>query len=132
MEKLDLTGTNSQKAHHDIIKSFWIEFGKDGHKHYMSNKSKQYTLDKLKLLGDTIILRNNNSIKTKITRARFEKVKQKRHSLNSHKNCFACLKPADIRHHIIWIKHGGINSKRNLISLCHECHCYLHPWLKKP
>lgn len=48
--------------------------------------------------------------------------------------CFGC----DTRlgalyfHHIIEIQHGGSNTARNKVSLCFNCHQYLHPWLKEP
>jgi len=35
-------------------------------------------------------------------------------------------------HHVIEIQNGGSNSPRNLVSLCHSCHQYLHPWLADP
>lgn len=130
MERLILDGTTPQKAHHAFIKQFWLDFGVGGCKTYKSPKDKQTTLDRLKLMGETIVFRNNDTFKNKSGRYKFEKVKSERHSLKSHKMCFACGAKADVRHHIIWIKHGGLNSKRNLVSLCHPCHAYIHPWLQ--
>lgn len=130
MERFDLKGTTKAKAHHAFIKQFWLEFGADGNKTYRSPKSKQQTLDRLKDMGDMIVFRNNDTPKNKIARKKFDWVKAARHSLKSHRMCFACGAKADVRHHIIWLKHGGLNSKRNLISLCNPCHAYIHPWLQ--
>jgi len=130
MEPLQLVGTSASVVHHAIIKAFWDEFGINGNKTYRSPKSKARTLNRLKLIGDMIILRQPNTAKNKLNRAKFDKVKYQRHSLKSHKVCFACGDRAAVRHHIIWIKHGGLNSKRNLISLCTPCHAVIHTWLQ--
>ena len=63
-------------------------------------------------------------------RGKFEKIKWKRHSLRSHPFCFICRCPAEVRHHIIQIQNGGINAKRNIVSLCRACHIKIHPWIK--
>ena len=62
-------------------------------------------------------------------REKFNKIKYKRHNIASHKKCFICLWQADVRHHIIQLQNGWINSKRNLISLCNSCHKEIHDWL---
>lgn len=128
--KLDLQDTSKAQAHHAFIKQFWIEFGINGNKTYRSPHDKLVTLGRLKLMGETIIFRNADVAKNKLQRIKFDKVKSERHSLKSHKMCFACGNKAEVRHHIIWIKHGGLNSKRNLVSLCKPCHAYIHPWLQ--
>lgn len=33
-------------------------------------------------------------------------------------------------HHVIQVQHGGSNNSHNLVSLCHECHRRVHPWLE--
>lgn len=129
MERIDLTGTTKAIAHHAFIVGFWKDFGLNGNKTYRSPKSKKATLERLKLMGDNIIFRDNSVVKNKDGRHKFDRIKTHRHSLRSHKMCFACGNKADVRHHIIWIKHGGLNSKRNLVSLCHPCHGFIHPWL---
>jgi 5-methylcytosine-specific restriction endonuclease McrA len=40
-----------------------------------------------------------------------------------------CGKIAGARHHIIALGKGGDNRKRNIVSLCNECHAEIHPWL---
>lgn len=130
-EVLNLNGIGNSKAQYLFLKSFWNEFGIDGNKTYKSPKPKDYTLGRLKDIGELVVFRNNDTAKNQKRRAGFEYVKKHRHSLKSHKTCLACLAPAEVRHHIIWIKHGGLNSKKNLVSLCRECHAFIHPWLKK-
>ena len=48
----------------------------------------------------------------------------------SARNCYVCDKKADIRHHIVPLKHGGHNSYLNIRSLCNACHAEIHDWLK--
>ena len=59
-------------------------------------------------------------------RVKFELYKEAkrnpRHSLGSHPKCFVCLQPASQRHHIVALKNGGKNWKKNLVSLCKSCH----------
>lgn len=45
--------------------------------------------------------------------------------------CFACRTEARrvYWHHVIQVQHGGSNTPRNLVSLCHRCHRDVHPWL---
>ena len=51
-------------------------------------------------------------------------------SLSEHPLCFCCKGPASARHHVIALGHGGINSRRNVVSLCADCHAEIHPHLK--
>jgi hypothetical protein len=44
--------------------------------------------------------------------------------------CFVCSKPGFSRHHIIQLQNGGLNSRRNLVVLCDDCHSAIHPWMK--
>lgn len=46
--------------------------------------------------------------------------------------CFVC-RSRDwrlYRHHVIQLQHGGSNSVRNVVSLCHAHHRAVHPWLR--
>lgn len=129
MEVLDLRGTSPNAVQYAVLKSFWRRFGKNGHKHIRSSQPKQETLDALKDIGEMIVLRKFHTEKTTKGRNNFEVIKHKRHSLKTHPICFACRKPAEVRHHVIWLRHGGLNSKKNLVSLCKPCHAYIHPWL---
>lgn len=119
----------SQRLQYELLKSFWHEFGKNGNKHFVSSKSKQTTLECLRDVGNCVVIKKNNPSKNSKDRLAFNKIKSARHSLASHRSCFACKNKADVRHHIIWLKHGGLNSKKNLVSLCHSCHSFIHPWL---
>jgi len=49
--------------------------------------------------------------------------------LGKHETCKVCGSIATERHHIIPLRYGGINVQRNIISICKDCHCKIHPWL---
>jgi hypothetical protein len=56
-------------------------------------------------------------------------------SLHTHADqCFGCLNRDRwlYWHHVIQVQHGGSNSPRNLVRLCHRCHRTVHPWLEEP
>ena len=44
--------------------------------------------------------------------------------------CSACFNFVEIRHHIIQLQNGGDNRKKNIITLCNDCHEEIHPWLR--
>lgn len=45
----------------------------------------------------------------------------------THTNCFMCNSDKNLEHHhIIPVVEGGDNSKKNLISLCRDCHVKIH------
>ena len=50
-------------------------------------------------------------------------------SLDEH--CFCCRNRGVrlYRHHAVQLQHGGSNSARNVVKLCHRCHQAVHPWL---
>lgn len=127
---LDLSGTTAAKVHRVVTTEFWKEFGKDGHKINRSSKPKAQTLSRLQDIGELIVLRQYTPTKDRVKRAKFDHVKVSRHKFETHSQCFACGRRATVRHHIVWIRNGGLNSKRNLISLCADCHAEIHPWLK--
>ncbi len=64
---------------------------------------------------------SKSSLRTKFDLYK-EAKRNPRHSLQSHPRCFICLGPARERHHIIALKNGGRNWKKNLVSLCKRCH----------
>jgi 5-methylcytosine-specific restriction endonuclease McrA len=116
---------------HRILKNhitdFWNNFG--GHKTHYPKKSQSFRLRILQEYAEIKIpFKNQMSIAER--RERFNAVKRERHSLGTHKNCWICNGKADVRHHIIQLKNGGINSSRNLVSLCNPCHADVHPHLK--
>jgi hypothetical protein len=43
--------------------------------------------------------------------------------------CAVCGEPAQVLHHIVMLKHGGTNDRKNLIDLCDSCHSGVHPWI---
>jgi HNH endonuclease len=46
-------------------------------------------------------------------------------------NCRLCRRAkAQLLHHIVQLQNGGHNHRLNLISLCHDCHKKIHPWLQ--
>lgn len=61
----------------------------------------------------------------------WEKKKNTRKRFLNYVSCFVCGAPHQCRHHIILLKNGGSNGKRNVIPLCNSCHAEIHPWLKK-
>ena len=60
-------------------------------------------------------------------REQFRKAKRLRNKFRWP--CFVCGGEAEARHHIIELRHGATNSKRNVIPICHACHAKIHPWL---
>lgn len=112
-----------------LLDSFWNAYGLDGHKHVKSSKPKEDTLEALRVIGETVLWKHKKLTLDK-KRAKWNKVKNSRHRFASHDLCFVCRSKGEIRHHIIWLSNGGLNSKRNIITLCKFCHAEIHPWLK--
>lgn len=119
-----MNGNYIQKQ--ELLK-FWSMFGgsKNDGRRYDQAVKLQALID---VSNVKIYYKNKQS--PKVYRAKFEEVKRKRHNKLSHKFCFVCLGMADVRHHIIQLQNGGLNSKRNIVSLCYKCHSDIHPWLK--
>ena len=65
-------------------------------------------------------------------RKHFNNIKHKNKNISKKLNnpCFVCFEDSECRHHIISIKNGGTNGKRNIVQLCNNCHSEIHPWLK--
>lgn len=117
------------QIHKEWLIEFWQPFG--GKKCLGLGYKKKLKLNQLKRLAE-VEIEYKRSRSREERREQFDKIKRQRHSLNSHKLCFACLGKASVRHHIISLKNGGINCKRNVVSLCMGCHAEIHPWLKPP
>lgn len=118
-----------RKPQKHILEKFWEDYALYGQRRWdmPSPRGKEEVLKRLITLSryvcdypDKIIHRKN--------RQNFDSLKK------THKweYCFACGGNAQIRHHIILIKHGGSNSGKNIVRLCKECHAEIHPWLKNP
>jgi hypothetical protein len=89
---------------------------------------------KIALLADyaaiVIYLRDGKELKT--ARRSFDSVKNSRFKLEGSV-CWVCGCPAEVRHHIIQLQHGGmVTVARNIKFLCNDCHKEVHPWLKVP
>ena len=109
------------------LTKFWDEFG--GNKNLGWKHSRKKKLKLLRELSAVVILeRKGDDLKR--YRAKFDLIKNDRHWLRSHPMCFVCGAKATLRHHILQLKNGGHNAKRNLVSLSEPCHADIHPWLK--
>jgi len=81
---------------------------------------------KLKLLKEASLVRIFNPVPYKQRRSDFDtKVKGRA--------CGCCGATGMlIRHHIVTLKNGGTNKRRNLIKLCEWCHFQIHPYMEEP
>ena len=71
----------------------------------------------------------------------FLRLNQMRNGFNSHKisqlamtentKCYICTEKAVLRHHVVPLFYGGRNKRNNIVPLCNECHCKLHPHMQK-
>lgn len=122
-------GMPPQKILKMMLASFWDHFG--GSKCWGGGHSRSL---KLRLLRDyseiRIIFREDPKDRRRRLRRSFQRGGKRRHNLKTLSRCFVCLRPADERHHIIALKHGGDNRKRNIVSLCEGCHNDIHPWMQ--
>jgi hypothetical protein len=105
------------------LKGFWQRFG--GRANQGADFDQEEKLKALKELV-TVKMSYKRSESKSSLRSKFELYKEAkrnpRHSLKSHPRCFICQGPARERHHIIALKNGGKNWKKNLVSLCKGCH----------
>ena len=111
----------------ELAVGFWREFGHRGAKSGRSVRSREDTLEGLRRVSEAL----PDVGADRKMRRQFMRVAEKRHSLMDNPDCFACGGMAHVRHHIIPISHGGINARKNLVSLCCDCHEEIHSWLKK-
>lgn len=51
--------------------------------------------------------------------------------MSSNARCYVCPGKATIRHHVIPLANGGRNKRNNIVPLCHECHCKVHPHMQR-
>jgi hypothetical protein len=107
----------------ETLKAFWQRFG--GRKNRGATHEQADKLEALQKLGMVKFSFKRAESKSSL-RSKFEFYKEAkrnpRHSLKSHPKCFICQGPARERHHIIALKNGGKNWKKNLVSLCKGCH----------
>jgi hypothetical protein len=109
-----------------VLTRFWSRFG-DRRKSGVGFEQ----VDKLRALRElsfVVIPYKAQKILPK-RRKQFDESKLKLHPFRRFGICFVCGQPANDRHHIIQLQNGGINSKKNLVSLCCGCHGKIHPWM---
>ena len=111
-----------------LIAEFWDKFG--GTKNTGYNYSSMYKLNAL-IEMSKIKIQFKVGRSTPEKRNIFNSIKHKRHQFRSHELCFVCQTRGEVRHHIILLNNGGINSKKNIVTLCKICHAEIHPWLKQ-
>jgi len=107
---------------------FWERFGgkKQRGEGFTKDEKIAALIDYSKIV---IVYRNQTSIAHR--REKFDGIKSVMHKMHIRRNsvCFACGGAPDCRHHIVQLQNGGINSKKNIVSLCNSCHSKIHPWL---
>lgn len=60
----------------------------------------------------------------------YNKRRKKKH--RTKKLCAVCKQiEAVCQHHIIQLQHGGFDNGINRIPICDDCHCEIHPWMRK-
>ncbi len=118
------------KIHADLLRAFWSEHGVV---RGVSTSDWENTIASLITLGQVELKFINSKYTLEKKRTTFNKLKNKRrkYRFKGDDLCFACGEQAQVRHHIIWLKNGGRNNKRNICFLCHSCHSEIHPWLKQ-
>lgn len=125
---MEFSGPNILNIHAQLLKDFW---SRNGIRWSVSPQEWHETIADLQRMGEYKIVYSNPKITMEKHRKEFDKVKNKRSKYRlSHALCLACGTKAQIRHHIIWLKNGGRNNKRNVCFLCKPCHEAVHPWLK--
>lgn len=129
---------NPLKAHSSYLSIFWQEYRyKDNRTR--SLRSKEEVIRALQQAGNVFIYYSQKAPTPEMQkvmlvkdREKFDRIKNVRYRFKFRPNdeCLACGNKPKVRHHIIWLKHGGRNVKRNICFLCNYCHAEVHPWLK--
>lgn len=117
---------NGNKEQKTVLVQFWSRFGKK--RFNGSGYSKEEKLSALIELS-RLQIHYKRQKEPSVRREQFNAAKHKLHPWRRFGSCFACGANATARHHIIQLQNGGINSKKNLVSLCDACHAEIHPWL---
>lgn len=107
------------------LKQFWDKVGPRGARG--KNKSQHIKLYMLKRYSELDISSKINRYKEK--REAFNNSRTKRYIHVKSAICFVCGHKPHCRHHIILLKHGGMNIKKNFVLLCSDCHAKIHDWL---
>jgi 5-methylcytosine-specific restriction endonuclease McrA len=120
---------NGHKVVKNLLVEFWLKFG--GRKNRGIGFDPIVKIEALRLLAETRV-RYKKQQALELRREQFDDAKPKLHSFRRFGCCFVCGGMANDRHHIIQLQNGGINSKKNIVSLCSKCHEKIHPWMIKP
>ena len=80
-------------------------------------------MEKLRNMASKIYFKRKNSLR------RFRKHFDENYQNMFKLPCFVCGSRCEHRHHIIPLINGGINSSKNRIPLCRNCHIKVHPWM---
>lgn len=64
---------------------------------------------------------------------RWLRSRTRRHERADDGPCWVCgLSRRRVYHHIIQLKNGGTNARRNTVPICDVCHAHVHPHLPMP
>lgn len=130
---------NPLKAHADYLRLFWEQYRSENNRK-QSFRSRGEVIAGLVKAGDVFIYYSikapdptTQEVMRLKTREKFDRVKniRQRYRFKMGDECLACGDRPNVRHHIIWLKNGGRNNKRNICFLCDRCHAQVHPWLAK-
>lgn len=120
-------GVNGHRLLKTALLEFWRKFG--GKKSKGAGFSRAEKLAAL-VEWSGVVIPYYKQLSLRTRRAEFDEAKASLHSMKRFGRCFACGSSATCRHHIVQLQNGGINSKKNIVSLCDPCHAEIHPWLK--
>jgi len=118
---------NGHKILKDSLLAFWSKFG--GRKNNGVGFNPESKLKSLIEMAALVIAYKKQQ-PLDARRDQFDEAKSGLHPFRRFGVCFVCGLWATCRHHIVQLQHGGINSKKNVVSLCDKCHAEIHPWLR--
>lgn len=99
-------------------------------KERLIGKSVSQRIEALKRHSELVIFRRNPYELGKL-RIKFNRIKWDYR--NRWAWCFVCRsRKMNHIHHIIMLKNGGTNQKKNLVGLCGVCHSEIHEWVRPP
>lgn len=125
---------NGRVARQIMIRLFWQNLRKDKVK-FPHGFSKKEVLEIMRFMADQDLTRKTWITARKTNQELREEYNEKKMTANwkphvDGEKCYVCEKRADVRHHLVPLKHGGHNSYLNIRVLCNPCHAEIHPWLK--
>lgn len=125
--KKNMRSPNGPEIQKELLLGFWGRF--NGRKNNGVGFDASVKLEALKALA-AIVIPYVKQQAIAARRDKFNEAKVKLHPWRRFGFCFVCGSPATSRHHVIQLQNGGINAKKNLVSLCSGCHAEIHPWLR--